>query len=287
MATKLRTVVAEDLWPVMGDATQLHQVLLNLCVNSRDAMPQGGTLTITAENTLLDEAFARMNPEARPGLYVIVRVADTGAGIPAEIRERIWDPFFTTKPQGQGTGLGLPTVRSIVKSHGGFVTVYSEPGKGTSFAAYLAANPDKPKDTGHAQIPALLAGKGETILVVDDEASVRSIAQQTLEMFGYRVLTAADGAQAVALCAQNPGKINLMLADVMMPLMGGREAIAVVRKLDPRIRFISASGLPEEGSGTDTGRTPGTAFLQKPFTAERLLKTIRDVLDRQDPGATT
>jgi CheY-like chemotaxis protein len=268
----------------MGDATQLHQVLLNLCVNARDAMAQGGKLSIKTENMVLDEPFARLNPEARPGPCVLVSVTDTGTGIPAEIRERIFDPFFTTKPVGQGTGLGLANVRGIVKAHGGFISVASEVGQGSTFKLYLPAKTAGAVKEPESEPSALPAGRGETILVVDDEASVCNIAKQTLEMFGYHVLTAADGAKAVALCTQYRGRIQLMVTDMAMPIMDGAATIRAVRELDPKIRIIAASGNSVETSGTDTTYIRANAVLQKPYTAERLLKLIRQVLDGPTVG---
>jgi PAS domain S-box-containing protein len=275
--------VAKDLWMVTGDATQLHQVLLNLCVNARDAMPQGGTLSIKAENLKLDEHFAQINSEAKPGPYLMISVTDSGTGIPPEIRERIFEPFFTTKPIGQGTGLGLSTVCGIVKGHGGFISVHSETGKGTQFRIYLPAAPAASARRSEAVPGALPMGKGELILVVDDEAAVRSIAQQTLEMFGYHVLTAADGAQAVAACARHVGKIKLMLTDMMMPILDGAAATRAVRTLDPAVKVIAASGMPVDGSVSDREHGGANAVLPKPYTAERLLKTVRHVLDGTAP----
>jgi len=276
---QLRTEIGKDLWTLTADATQLHQVLLNLCLNARDAMPHGGKLSIRAENIQLDEQFARMNPEAKAGPYVAFTVTDSGTGIPPGIRERIFDPFFTTKALGHGTGLGLSTVRGIVKSHGGFVYVYSEPGKGTAFKVYLPSRTAALADRVEAALPSPNRGKGELILVVEDEASVRNIAQQTLEMAGYRVLTAMDGAEGVGTCAKHLGEIQLMLVDMIMPIMDGLATIRAVRTLDPQIKIVSATGLPTEISGTNTEEFRSNAVLHKPYTAERMLKVIREVLD--------
>ncbi len=275
----LQTELGKDIWTVIGDATQLHQVLLNLCVNARDAMPNGGKLSIKAENVLLDEHFAGMNPEAKAGAYILLSVADSGTGMPAGVKDRIFDPFFTTKPLGQGTGLGLPTVRGIVKSHGGFMSVYSEVGKGSEFRVYLPAKAGPSSKPEAARLSRLPNGQGELILVVDDEASIRNIAQQTLEMFGYRVLTASDGAQAVAACAEQRGKIRLMLTDLAMPIMDGPSTIRAVRSLDAGIKIIMASGLSTEGQSNETDLFHANAILHKPFTGEQLLKLVREVLD--------
>ena len=278
-SVQLRTVIARDLWTVVGDGTQLHQVVLNLCVNARDAMPHGGSLSINTENAMLDEQFAGMNPEAKAGPYVIISVADSGSGIPPDVQERIFDPFFTTKPLGQGTGLGLSTVQGIVKGHGGFISLNSAMGKGSAFKVYLPANPAGRKIDPESELTLLPTGKAELILVVDDEASVRSITQQTLELFGYEVLSASDGAQAVAACAQNIGRIKLMLTDMMMPIMDGAATIRAVRTLDPGIKIIAVSGNPLERRSTDTTQFHANAVLQKPYPAERLLKLIRETLD--------
>ncbi len=280
----LRTKVASKLWTVTGDATQLHQVLLNLCVNARDAMPGGGSLTIEAENLLVDEHFARMNPEAKPGPYLVLSVKDNGGGIPLEIIEHIFDPFFTTKTLDNGTGLGLSTVLGIVKSHQGFVSVYSEVGKGSNFMVYLPANSSGQLESAKER-SALPMGKGELILVVDDEAAICNISKQTLEMFGYRVLTASDGAQAVAVCARNMGSLDLLLTDMSMPIMDGASTVRAIRALCPGIKVIAASGLDKKSRSIDPDQVGANAFLQKPFTAECLVRTVREILDEIPKGA--
>ncbi|MBI4810190.1 MAG: PAS domain S-box protein, partial [Ignavibacteriales bacterium] len=209
---KLVHDIPNDLSPISGDATQLHQVLLNLCVNARDAMPSGGTLTISAENTQLDESFARMHNAAEPGKYILVKVVDTGVGIPKNIIDKIFEPFFTTKEIGKGTGLGLSTVHSIVKMHGGFVDIESALGKGTTFKVYLPTieiSESLPVLSEETRFP---TAKGETILIVDDEASILDINKQTLETYGYKVFTACDGIEAIALFVQKKDNIDVVLA---------------------------------------------------------------------------
>ncbi|MCI0721285.1 MAG: PAS domain S-box protein, partial [Acidobacteria bacterium] len=237
-----------DLATINGDPTQLHQVLMNLCVNARDAMPQGGVLTIAAENVDLDEHYTRMNPEAKPGPYVLITVTDTGIGIPHKILDRIFDPFFTTKEQGEGTGLGLSTVLGIVKNHGGFINVYSEPGKGTQFSIYLASIASEHLAQDASVTPNLLAGHNEMILVVDDEEAVRETVRTTLEAFGYRVLTACDGPEAVALYVMHKEDIEAVLIDMMMPLMDGLATTRVLQRINPEVKVILSSGLAESKS---------------------------------------
>jgi two-component system cell cycle sensor histidine kinase/response regulator CckA len=275
---EIKATLAEDLRPVSGDATQLHQVLMNLCVNARDAMPYGGKLTIEAEDIYIDETYASMNIEAKPGSYVLITVSDTGVGIPAEIIDKIFDPFFTTKETGKGTGLGLSTVIGIVKNHSGFVNVYSEVGKGTRFKVYLPV-----ADIGHLrqaeesrnEVP---CGHGELILVVDDELAIREIARQTLENHGYSVLTADDGAEAVALYAQHKDEIKAVLTDTMMPYMDGPATVRALSKLNPQVRVIATSGLDANGILVESTGAGVRAFLSKPYTAEKLLLTLADVL---------
>ena len=274
---QLKTNVAENLWTIMGDATQLHQVMVNLTVNARDAMPDGGTLTITAENTIL-EPNQEQPAGAKPGFYVVVKVADSGTGIPREILDKIFEPFFTTKEMGKGTGLGLATVLGIVKSHGGFVQVQTEVNKGTTFLIYLPAlesTQTQPNETEQHKLP---TGKGELILAVDDEVSVLSMTKETLENFGYRVLTAKDGTEAVATYTAHRNEIKGVLTDMLMPFMDGPATIRVLKKLDPHVKIIAASGLMDNDKVKDATGLDNIAFLMKPYTAEKLLSTVHKVL---------
>ncbi|HEY0077366.1 MAG TPA: PAS domain S-box protein [Pyrinomonadaceae bacterium] len=270
----------EELWIISADATQIHQVLMNLCVNARDAMPQGGELLIRAENVSLDENYARMHLEAKPGRYVLITVSDTGTGMTPEVLSRIFEPFFTTKAVGKGTGLGLSTALTIVRSHGGFMGVYSEPGKGTQFTVYLPALEMRETaarvETKRAELP---EGHGELILVVDDEESIRQITRGTLETFGYEVLTAGDGTEAVALYAQHRDRIRLVLTDMMMPFMDGPATIRALQKLDPQVKIIAASGLGGNEKSAEALSAGVKKFLPKPYTAEKLLTTLAEVLN--------
>jgi len=271
--------VPSDLWLVSADATQVHQVLMNLCVNARDAMPAGGQLSIRAENTLLDENYARMHLEAKPGKFVMVTVADTGTGMPPEIIGRIFEPFFTTKEITKGTGLGLSTALTIVRSHGGFVNVYSEPGKGTQFTVYLPALETAEAEAAEKKQPELPVGHGELILVVDDEESIRQITKGTLETFGYKVLVASDGTEALALYAENRERVKVVLTDMMMPFMDGPATIRALRKLNPQVKIIAASGLAANEKSAEASSAGVELFLPKPYTAEKLLKALANVLN--------
>jgi len=278
---QIKTNAPESLWTILGDATQLHQVLLNLAVNARDAMPAGGLITVTAENTVLEliPALAgNLAAEAKPGCYVLVRVADTGTGIPPEIADKIFEPFFTTKDMGKGTGLGLSTVLGIVKSHGGFVQVHTEANKGTAFLIYLPASENPQSlggDTSSRQLP---SGHGELVLAVDDEAAVLSMMKETLETFGYRVVTAQDGAEAVAAFTARRNEIKAVVTDIVMPHMDGPATIRVLKKLDPDVRIIAASGLMDGERIKDATSLDHIAFLMKPFTAEKLLTAIHQAI---------
>lgn len=270
--------IQPDLWNVSGDATQLHQVLMNLCVNARDAMPHGGKLRIEAENIDIDEHYARMNVGAHPGKYVRITVIDNGEGISDLNLNKIFDPFFTTKAHGQGTGLGLSTAASIVRSHGGFVGVYSELNRGTQFKIYLPATESISQIAPSILRPDLPHGNGELILVVDDESSIREIAKETLVSFGYRVLTANDGAEAMAVFAANKNEVKVVITDMMMPFMDGPATIRALRKLDPKIRIIATSGLKSNDKNSDITQLGVKTFLVKPYTAEQLLKILAETI---------
>jgi two-component system, cell cycle sensor histidine kinase and response regulator CckA len=272
--------IPNDLWIVSADATQIHQVLMNLCVNARDAMPDGGSISITAENVFLDENYARMHIEAKSGRFVMIGVSDTGPGMSPEIQSRIFEPFFTTKEMTKGTGLGLSTALTIVKSHGGFINVYSELHKGSQFTVYLPAL-DKPggADAGTVQVD-LPMGNGELILVVDDEESIREITRGTLETFGYKVLTASDGTEALALYADKKNEIAVVLTDMVMPFMDGPATIRALQRMNPEVRIIAASGLGAGQRGGEGALEGVSVFLNKPYTAEKLLKTLAKVLQQ-------
>ena len=270
--------IPKDLWIISADATQMHQVLMNLCVNARDAMPEGGSISIKAENIFVDENYARMHLEAKPGRFVMVSVSDTGPGMSPEIQSRIFEPFFTTKEMTKGTGLGLSTALTIVKSHGGFINVYSELHKGSQFTLYLPAL-DTPGAVDSAVLQTdLPLGNGELVLVVDDEESIREITRGTLETFGYRVLTASDGTEALALYADKKNEIAVVLTDMVMPFMDGPATIRALQRMNPKVRIIAASGLGA-GQHAGEGALEGVSvFLNKPYTAEKLLKTLAQVL---------
>ncbi|CAG1003294.1 two-component system, cell cycle sensor histidine kinase and response regulator CckA [Methanosarcinales archaeon] len=276
---KIRTDIPKDLWTISGDATQLHQVVMNLCVNARDAMQDGDILSISAENLFIDEDYAHINPDAKIGSYIVITVSDTGKGIPPEIRDRIFEPFFTTKEHGKGTGLGLSTSLGIVKSHGGFITVYSEVGNGTAFKVYLPAITTVETLTAQEKQLELPAGHGESILVVDDEDLIREMTKKTLKAHGYRVITANDGKEAISSYSKYREKIKLVLMDMMMPIMDGSTSIRELHKINPELKIIAVSGLTEKDKLAKVYETYIHAFLAKPYTTEKLLNIIYDVMN--------
>jgi signal transduction histidine kinase len=269
--------VSDDLWPVTGDPSQLHQVLLNLAINARDAMPNGGTLSLSAKNVAFDPKELGSSRETTAGRQVLLQVTDTGIGISLDDSEHIFEPFFTTKGIGEGTGFGLAIVHTVVTNHGGFVTVDSEVGRGTTFNIYLPADPALRTEASLPPFSAKVThGRGELVLVVDDEPAVRQITQRTLEMFGYGVITAANGAEAVALYAQKAQEIDLVVTDMMMPVMNGAAVIEEIRRINPSARIVAVSGID---IGEQTMESVDD-FLAKPYSAADLVKTIREVLDR-------
>ncbi|HEY9892044.1 MAG TPA: response regulator [Candidatus Sericytochromatia bacterium] len=274
---EIYTDFPQHLDTLCGDATQLHQVLMNLCVNARDAMPNGGTLTISAKNVFVDENYVRLNLDAQVGSYILLTVTDTGTGIAPEILDRIFEPFFTTKEIGKGTGLGLSTMIGIIKGHGGFVKVYSEMGNGTQFQVYLPAV-DTPETlpTKNSELP---MGNGELILVVDDEVAIREITKTSLETYNYKAITASDGIEAVAIYAEHREQISVVLTDMMMPSMDGPTTIRTLQKINPQVKIIAVSGLASSDKLTKAASTGVKTFLSKPYTTKELLETIDGVLN--------
>jgi two-component system, cell cycle sensor histidine kinase and response regulator CckA len=265
-------VLPTNLWLIAADETLLHQVFMNLCVNARDAMPNGGKLSIVAENVVIDENYAQMNLDAHTGNYVAITVVDNGTGIPAHVLEHIFDPFFTTKDIGKGTGLGLSTVMGIIKNHQGFIDVYSELEQGTSFKVFLPAT--EVVETTTVNRPEPLLGSGELILIVDDEVAVQEITQATLEAHGYQTITANDGIEAIALYAERKQEISVILLDMMMPLLDSTTIIRTLRKLNPQVQIIAMSGLATTELVNKTMSEGVQAFLAKPFTAPDLLNNL-------------
>jgi CheY-like chemotaxis protein len=269
----------EKLWPVVGDPTQLHQVLLNLAINARDAMPNGGKLTLTLENIVINPTNAGIHPTVQAGQHVLIQVTDTGTGMTKEILEQIFDPFFTTKPHGEGTGLGLSTSLGIIQSHGGQITAYSEPGLGSNFKIYLPASSagghTERFTVGEVDLP---HGRNELILFVDDEAAICISVKDMLERHGYRVLTAANGKEAVTIYTAQGQEIAAVITDMHMPVMDGPAAILALRSLNPRVKVIGSSGLAADKNTNKAVSTSLRYFVPKPFSAEKLLSTLHSVI---------
>ena len=263
-----------NLWTITGNVTQLHQVLMNLCVNARDAMPNGGKLSISAENFVVDENYARMNLDAKVGSYIVVTLTDTGTGIPAEMVDRIFEPFFTTKEVGKGTGLGLSTVIGIVKSHGGFINVTSVMGEGTEFKVFLPAakNSEIFEEQG-IEIP---TGQGELVLIVDDEAAICEASRTLLETYSYRVLTATNGIEAIGLYVQHQHDISVVIVDLMMPMMDGTTMIRTLQEINSKVKIIAVSGLAP--SKQVLAETPTQIFLSKPYSPQDFLRAVYEIL---------
>jgi two-component system, cell cycle sensor histidine kinase and response regulator CckA len=264
--------IPADLWTVAGDMTQLHQVLMNLCVNARDAMPQGGTLSIQAANLSIDRAFVRTHLDAREGNYVEITITDTGTGIAPQLLDRIFDPFFTTKEIGKGTGLGLSAVLGIIKSHGGFLDVQTQVDRGTQFHVYLPAShtPIQPHQD-EAQLP---SGQQQLILVIDDEKAITTLIKTTLETYNYRVLTANNGAEAIAIYHQHRDLIDSVLIDMMMPVMDGLTTVTALHQLNPNLPIVAMSGINSIEAIAQAKRFGCQYFLAKPYTNRDLLQVL-------------
>jgi two-component system cell cycle sensor histidine kinase/response regulator CckA len=280
--TELKIALAPGLQSTMADPTQIDQVLMNLCLNARDAMPQGGRIVIDTSNVEMGEDFCRTHSYGNPGRYVLLSVSDTGIGMDAATLDRIFEPFFTTKEIGKGTGLGLATVYGIVKQHGGFVNVYSEPGQGTTFRVYLRASSSSPEAIEPATGEDDQKGGTETILVAEDHEGLREVVRQTLTSLGYSVILARDGRDAVRMFKANSEEIQLVVLDVVMPFLGGAEAHSQMCAIRPGLPVIFMSGYVAESVSLNSRITAGAAFLQKPCTPQALSRTIRSTLDAKN-----
>ncbi|HEY2150336.1 MAG TPA: PAS domain S-box protein [Vicinamibacterales bacterium] len=273
----------QDLWTVTADVTQLHQILMNLCVNARDAMPEGGSLTVVAANQVLDEVYTGMTGKLSPGPHIAITVADSGTGMSLQTQERIFEPFFTTKELGKGTGLGLSTVLTIVKSHDGAIDVHSEIGNGTRFTILLPAVATQSAGAVTLETP-LPRGHGELVMIVDDEEKVRTLARATLEKFGYRVIEAKHGAEAVALYAQNRDTAAV-ITDLAMPVMDGFATMVALRAIDPMLRLIASSGQSTKDGDARARESGVKMLLNKPYTVDVLIRAVDDVLHDRPPAS--
>jgi hypothetical protein len=267
-----------DLGTIRADASQMEQIIMNLAVNSRDAMPKGGRFTIETSNVELDNLYRAAHPVVQPGKYVLLAVSDTGTGMDAETQAHIFEPFFTTKEQGKGTGLGLATIYGVVKQSGGFIWVYSELGRGTTFKIYLPRVDEAAASIPVVHIPSSLARGTETVLLAEDEQDVREVAREFLESAGYRVLEAAGGAEALEVSAAHVGPIDLLITDMVMPGISGQELARKMRALREGIRVIYMSGYSEHAAGEAAKCDAAAMVLTKPFSRAVLLRTVRDIL---------
>lgn len=274
---KVSMNIKDNLGVAVGNNTEIHQVILNLCINARDAMPNGGELIVEVKNVYVDESYQQKNCDANIGEHILVSISDTGTGISSDNLDKIFAPLFTTKGSEKGTGLGLPIVMRILKKHGGFISVNSEVEIGSEFNVYLPIYKQTTAERLLALEEDIMVGQGETILVVDDEETLRELTKQILEIYQYKVLTANDGTDAIATYAINRDKISLVLTDLMMPNMDGSTTIKTLRKINPNIKLMAVTGLID-GDLADEVKKQNIPVLAKPFTAQKLLKNIHNLL---------
>lgn len=275
-----------ELWRIRGEAPKLFEALMNLCLNAREAMPSGGQLMLQAENVQADEAFAAAHSSARPGRYVVFTVKDSGMGIRPEVRPNLFKRFFSTKPAGQGAGVGLANAQNIAQAHGGFILIESEPGWGTTVRVYVAAASETAVPAARAGDSVILpaSGKGEGVLLVDDDTGVRTMCKNTLEQFGYRVFTAGDGDAAVATFAEVHDRIQIVITDLSMPTLNGDSVVAAVKRLKPAVRVIVSSGFLDQNRCRELRALGCNAFLNKPFTIAQLLRVLHETLRGHEGG---
>jgi CheY-like chemotaxis protein len=277
---EVKTSLGKDVPTIHADRGQVEQVVMNLCLNARDAMPEGGRLEVETRYVDLEEEYARRNPYMRTGRYALLTVSDTGTGMDEKTRERVFEPFFTTKGPDKGTGLGLAMVYGIVKQHGGFIHCYSEPGKGTAFKVYFPAVEAQPDAVPAIRKEDIVRGGTETILLAEDEEAIRSLIERTLKELGYDVLVARDGEEAIGMFRRNK-EIALAVLDVVMPRKGGKEAFDEMRRQNPRLKAIFMSGYTSGAIHDSFVLNPDMPFLQKPFGPAILARKVREVLDTQ------
>jgi len=279
------TVPAPDLGTVKADPGQIEQVVMNLSLNSRDAMPRGGKLTLETSNAVLDETYARGHQPVEPGRYVMLAVSDTGTGMSEQTLTRIFEPFYTTKEVGKGTGLGLSMVYGIVKQSGGYIWVYSEPNQGTTFKIYLPRVDQPAEDAGAEKQPASVSRGTETLLLVEDDPQLRELSSSVLKHYGYNVLVAATPEEGIAISQANHHDLRLLVTDVVMPRINGRQLAERIQKVCPRIRVLYISGYTDNAIVHYGVLDPGLWFLPKPFTLSALVAKVREVLDSPSSSA--
>ncbi|MEE4352006.1 MAG: PAS domain S-box protein [Desulfatiglans sp.] len=276
---EIRLDLAEDLSIVKADSVQLEQIMMNLGVNARDAMPTGGRLSFETRNVYLDDHFCSLNVGSIPGEYVLLSVSDTGQGMEKEVEEHIFEPFFTTKELGKGTGLGLAMVYGIVKNHGGYIACDSEPGRGTTFNIYLPVVEEEASREERSKIELPIGRGEESILLVDDEESIVEVGRELLESYGYAVMTASDGESALEVYSKKYNQIDLVILDLSMPVMGGQQCLEGILKIEPEAKVIIASGYAVAGNTRDSFEHSAKGFISKPYNVSEILKTVREVLD--------